>query len=385
MYANSRSCTFPVLVFAALLLVRAQASSSGALDVSGEYTGVRPRHCHCDTSDKDCDCASPGCAYTERLTLTQPTNGIFQLTVQAKTSECWSGKDGPYDMDVNRCGAVLGGFRWSQGGPAFDPNAKEQEIDLMVFGNVLGFGGAPAGFEHNVIMRQNITICGTKEFIDGTCTPGQERLVCIDKFAYCSKGACANENLKKLSPMADSFSPPVTATGLNGTYVLSDKESSLKCPQNMTVYQFGAQLGLGWAQEDMRMARMSSWLPDTDPANECVSFFTACNGLQFGETSSLTFYVLRKCVLTALRVLKIIAGFDRAHVGSFSRDKDNHYTMTMFDVVPVPDSGSLSLSKCVFRATKGKHVIWGTDVEILEKLQIFAVPILLYHSRATSD
>ena len=57
--------------------------------------------------------------------------------------------------------------------------------------------------------------------------------------------------------MADSFSPPVTATGLNGTYVLSDKESSLKCPQNMTVYQFGAQLGLGWAQEDMRMARMS--------------------------------------------------------------------------------------------------------------------------------
>jgi hypothetical protein len=29
---------------------------------------------------------------------------------------------------------------------------------------------APAGFQHTVIMRDNITICGTQEFLDGNCT-----------------------------------------------------------------------------------------------------------------------------------------------------------------------------------------------------------------------
>ena len=68
----------------------------------------------------------------------------------------------------------------------------------------------------------------------------------------------------------------------------------------------------------------SAWLPDKDAAHECVSFFSHCNGVQWS--------------------------FDRAHMGSFARGKDNKYVMTMFDMLPVPENSRISLSKCVFRA-----------------------------------
>jgi hypothetical protein len=35
-------------------------------------------------------------------------------------------------------------------------------------------------------------------------TPGEERLICVEKFAYCAQGNCATKNLKTLSPAADS-------------------------------------------------------------------------------------------------------------------------------------------------------------------------------------
>jgi hypothetical protein len=41
-------------------------------------------------------------------------------------------------------------------------------------------------------------------------------------------------------------SPPVKSTGLNGTYVLSPAESSASCPANISVYQFGTLIGLGY-------------------------------------------------------------------------------------------------------------------------------------------
>jgi hypothetical protein len=41
-------------------------------------------------------------------------------------------------------------------------------------------------------------------------------------------------------------SPPVKSTGLNGTYVLSPAASSSSCPANISVYQFGTQIGLGY-------------------------------------------------------------------------------------------------------------------------------------------
>ncbi len=55
-----------------------------------------------------------------------------------------------------------------------------QEMDLMLVGDVLGFDGGPAGYRHSVIMRRNITICGTDEFVAGTCTPGTPALRCFD-------------------------------------------------------------------------------------------------------------------------------------------------------------------------------------------------------------
>ena len=130
-------------------------------------------------------------------------------------------------------------------------------------------------------MRENITVCGTQEFLDNKCTPGQERLVCVEKFAYCAQGDCATTNLKKLSPEADFVSPPVKATGLNGTYLLSPADSSARCSANISVYQFGTQIGLGWGKDDMLIARLSAWLPDKNAAHECVNFFTECNGLQW--------------------------------------------------------------------------------------------------------
>jgi len=193
-----------------------------------------------------------------QLSATQPDqNGKFQLTIHAAESGCYSGQVGPFDMDVDRCGTLIAGVNWAHNDTrAFDPNALDQELDLMVAGNVLGFGGAPAALEHTVIMRENITICGTQEFLEGRCTPGEERLICVKKFAYCAKGDCATKNKKKLSPLADSFAPPVTSTGLNGTYMLSSPDSSANCPSNISVFQFGTELGLGWSQEDMRMARL---------------------------------------------------------------------------------------------------------------------------------
>ncbi len=58
-----------------------------------------------------------------------------------------------------------------------------QEMDLMLIGDVLGFNGGPAGYRHSVIMRRNITICGTDEFVAGTCTPGTcISSVCLSAF-----------------------------------------------------------------------------------------------------------------------------------------------------------------------------------------------------------
>lgn len=221
----------------------------------------------------------------------------------------------------------MAGASWHRNSSgSFDARALDQEIDLMIAGNVLGFGGAPASFQHTIILRENVTICGTREFLDGTCEVGEERLVCVDKFAFCAQGDCASKNRELLSPMLDKFAPPVTSTGLNGTYELVPASSSKQCPRNISVYQFGNELGLGWSVDDMRMARLSAWLPDDDVSHECVNFAPRCNGLQFA--------------------------FERAHVGNFRREADGKYTMTMFDVLPVPDSGRIALSKCVFRGTK---------------------------------
>ncbi len=59
-------------------------------------------------------------------------------------------------------------------------------MDLMLIGDVLGFNGGPAGYRHSVIMRHNITICGTDDFLAGTCTPGMFCVcVCVGVWCVC--------------------------------------------------------------------------------------------------------------------------------------------------------------------------------------------------------
>ncbi|KAJ1493423.1 hypothetical protein T484DRAFT_2762857 [Baffinella frigidus] len=153
-------------------------------------------------------------------------------------------------------GAGGTGEKWWEHIQTFDPEALDQEMDVMVLGNVLGFNSNPAGFQHSVIMQQNITICSGHEMDTDTCAPGHERLVCIDKFAHCTGGDCANKNLDLLSPRNDAFFSRLTTTGLHGDYDLVKATSSAKCPVNMTVHQFGTQLGLGIMGKDLHMTRL---------------------------------------------------------------------------------------------------------------------------------
>jgi hypothetical protein len=99
------------------------------------------------------------------------------------------------------------GDDWWKHPEHFDPEKLDQDMDVMVMGNVLGFEGNPAGFEHAVIMQQNLTICSTDELAKGTCTPGHERLVCVERFAYCAGGDCKGKNVEALSPRDDACAP----------------------------------------------------------------------------------------------------------------------------------------------------------------------------------
>jgi hypothetical protein len=316
-----------LVVLAVALVVKLAGSGSsqgprnaGPLDVSGDYNLVRRQRCYCP--DRTCSCAKPGCQYSEQLSLSKPSEtGAFQMTMRAADQGCYSGQMGPFDLDVDRCGTVFAGASWSASTSSFDPSAKDQEVDLLLAGSIMGFGGAPAGFKHTLIMRRNITVCDTEKFLEGSCIPGDDKFFCVERFASCAQGDCATTNKDTLSPSLDSFMPSVAGTGLNGTYQLSAADSSQACPPNITVYQFGAEVGLGWAQDSMQMTRLSAWLPEKDDSHECLSFFTACSGLQLD--------------------------FRDAHIGSFVREKDRT-VLSMYRVVPVQASARLALSKCVF-------------------------------------
>jgi hypothetical protein len=102
---------------------------------------------------------------------------------------------------------------------AFDNDLVDQDLDMFMMGWVEGFNGAPAGFRYTTITRQNVTICDTTSYIQGTCSLGHERFVCYDSFSICSGGDCATRNRNLLSPASNYFAR-FTTTGLNGTYDL---------------------------------------------------------------------------------------------------------------------------------------------------------------------
>ena len=142
----SRSCSRGCIVCPLSLFFRACLKSLGPpvvaatkkpapidmtpLDVAGDYNVVQKEHCHCWGHENDaCGCAQPGCEYTEQLSLSSPDpkTGVFQVKMHAAAPDCYSGQRGPFDMDVDRCGAVIAGGSWHPE-QAFDPRAKDQEL-----------------------------------------------------------------------------------------------------------------------------------------------------------------------------------------------------------------------------------------------------------------
>ena len=113
----------------AAVLALAVAGAPGPLDISGDYNTVQRQTCRCwgQERGRPCYCASPGCEYVEQVSATPPDNGgVFQLTIHAVDNSCYSGQQGPFNLFVDRCGAVLTGATWGKphaGGP-FNPQAQ---------------------------------------------------------------------------------------------------------------------------------------------------------------------------------------------------------------------------------------------------------------------
>ena len=130
---------------AAALLALAAAGTPGPLDISGDYNTVQKQTCRCwgQAQGRPCYCAAPGCQYVEQVSATPPgKDGVFQLTMQAADESCYTGQQGPFDLFVDRCGAVLTGASWhARSNATFNPQALDQEVDLLLTGNVLGFDG----------------------------------------------------------------------------------------------------------------------------------------------------------------------------------------------------------------------------------------------------
>lgn len=251
------------------------------------------------------------------------------MTWSATESSCYKGSWGPHQSHADQCGRILSGAMWEAPGGGrkfpptmFDPNALSQDMDLVMMGDVLGFNGGPAGFRHNTIMRRNITICSTRDFLAKNCTPGEERFVCTESFAYCASGDCAEKNKWNLSPGSDTFFARLSTTALNGTYDIVAKESSPSCPETLSAYQFGTQLGLGYAPHDMHMTRIVDTSMSTESA-DCVQFYSVCNGLQFH--------------------------FDKAYAGRAYQEGSN--LMLSLHVIAAEEGGDLlKVDKCKYKS-----------------------------------
>jgi len=254
--------------------------------------------------------------------------GQLNLTMGATDLTCYTGSHGPYPTYVDSCWRVMAGAMWEAPGGGghgpisyFDPEKLDQDMDLVLMGNVLGFNGGPAGFRHSIIMRRNITVCGTKDFLAGNCTVGQERFVCADSFAYCAGGDCATKNKWELSPSGGDFFARLSTSALNGTYDLVADKSSPACPPDISAYHFGTQLGLGNAPHDMHLTRVVDASMVTEKA-DCIQFHSECNGLQMH--------------------------FEEAFTGRAYREGSS-MMMSIHMIRPRPANDLLEVSKCVFK------------------------------------
>ena len=197
--------------------------SADPLDIGGIYNRASVARCHsgpwsCNGA-QSC-CTTEGCVYQEQLKMTSPSaDGSISATVTAADQSCYTGSMGPWKLSVDTCGRVMGGFNFATKS-SFDHSLTDQDLDLFVMGWVQGFNGAPPGYRYTTVTRQNVTICDSGAFVQGTCTLGRERFVCYEDFAVCSGGDCAGRNLNILSPASDAFFARFSTTGLNGTYDL---------------------------------------------------------------------------------------------------------------------------------------------------------------------
>jgi len=315
-----------VLLVSALLCQPTIGKNRQSLDISGTYDQTHERRCKCWGSGQ-CNCVHEGCTYVERFTFGPPdADGYFAASIGGQDRSCFNNTVQPFTLSVDSAGRVLGGFHFEGEYPAvsveeFNPLKLEQEMDMVVVGNVFGFSGGPPAHRAIVIERHNVTVCDTREFLDGKCEPGHPRYICRDVFSYCSGGNCLTKNLDLLSPKKDAFFSPFSATALNGTYELSPHESSPDCPKELSVYQFGSQVGIGASQRDMHLARVV----DTSMAWEeagSVQFQTQCSGIEWH--------------------------MDMAVAGEI-REEQHAMEMTLYLMLPWHDEGRIEVEKCVMR------------------------------------
>ncbi|EKX50177.1 hypothetical protein GUITHDRAFT_151240, partial [Guillardia theta CCMP2712] len=135
--------------------------TSGIPDVTGNYDGNMAVECKC-WNKQNCDCVKEGCKYVERTEVSSTDElGSVEVSLTATEDSCWKGERGPMRLSLDRCASVMGGARWT--GAASDlnvsyfrPDLLHQELDLVVFGNVLGYDDQPAVLRQTVIMRENV-------------------------------------------------------------------------------------------------------------------------------------------------------------------------------------------------------------------------------------
>jgi len=202
------SVSWSLCLVVAFAVVQPSHGKRMPLDVAGSYDETMISGCHC--WGHHCACAKDGCNYVGRFKMDSPDGGgFFNVSMGATDRKCLNSTFGPFQLHVDSAGFILGGVHVGVSPKDkithFNPLRLEQDMTVMVIGNVFGFNHNPAGLRAIVLDRHNLTICQTKSFIDGSCTPGRPRYTCRDVFSYCSGGKCLDENLELLSPKADAY------------------------------------------------------------------------------------------------------------------------------------------------------------------------------------
>jgi len=105
-------------------------------------------------------------------------------------------------------------------------------------------------------------------------------------------------------------------------------ESSPECPAELSVYQFGSQVGFGASRNDMHLARVvDTAMAWAKPG--IVQFQTQCSGLQWE--------------------------MDMAVAGEFE-EQGGQTQLTIFRMLPWHNEGSLEVQKCMYKKNRAERL-----------------------------